>query len=276
MEESPQLFSTLRGIWNFYYGGGRLQEACEVGGQLISLASRLRYPALLLEAHRGLGTPLFTLGEFSRAREHLEQSLALYDPQQHGSLAFLFGFEPGAFSFAWAAFTWWVLGYPDQALEQSQEALTRAQQGAHSYTRVAILSFSALLRQLRRERQAAHEQAEAAMTFATGQEFPLPGSLATGLRGWALAEQGHLDEGIALMCQGLAAWRGTGAEVLQSPFLILLAEMYGKGGQTEQGLTVLTETLVHIDQIGERWGEAELYRVQGELTLELKVQGGGV
>ncbi len=137
-------------------------------------------------------------------------------------------------------------------------------------------SFSALLRQFRREEQAVQEQAEAAMTLATGQEFPLPGSLATGLRGWALAEQGRLDEGIALMCQGLAGWRDTGAEALQSPFLIVLAEMYRKGGQTEQGLTVLAETLVHIDQIGERWGEAELYRVKGELTLELKVQGGGV
>src|SRR5215204_3553168 len=87
------------------------------------------------------------------------------------------------------------------------------------------------------------------------------------LRGWALAEQGHLDEGIALMRQGLAAWRVAGAAVWQPFYLALLAEAYRKMNQAEEGLTVLAEAVVVVDKTGERPYEAELYRLKGELTL---------
>jgi predicted ATPase len=85
--------------------------------------------------------------------------------------------------------------------------------------------------------------------------------------GWALAEQDQRDEGIAQICQGLAAYQTTGAELWQPYFLALLAEAYGKVGQTEKGLSVLTEALTMVNKNGERWWEAELYRLNGELLL---------
>ena len=51
-------------------------------------------------------------------------------------------------------------------------------------------------------------------------------------------------------------------------FLALLAEAYGKVGQTEEGLSVLAEALALVDKTGERYYEAELYRLKGELTLQ--------
>ena len=90
----------------------------------------------------------------------------------------------------------------------------------------------------------------------------------TILRGWALAEQGQGEEGIAQIRQGLAACRATGAEVWRPHFLALLAEAYGKAGQTEEGLSVLAEALAVVDKTGERFYEAELYRLKGELTLQ--------
>jgi predicted ATPase len=87
-------------------------------------------------------------------------------------------------------------------------------------------------------------------------------------RGWALAEQGQGKEGIAQIRQGLTAYRATGAEMARPYFLALLAEAYGKVGQTDEGLSLLAEALALVDKNGERYYEAELYRLYGELSLQ--------
>jgi predicted ATPase len=88
------------------------------------------------------------------------------------------------------------------------------------------------------------------------------------LRGWALAEQGQGEEGITLMCQGLAAWRATGAAVAASYFLALLIEAYRRKGQVAEGLDRLAEALEIIHKTGEGNSEAEIYRLKGELLLQ--------
>ena len=93
--ETPELFPVLFGLWRFYYVGGELQAAREVVEQLLELAQRQRDPALLLEARRALGGTLHHLGEFAPARACLEQSIALYDPQQHRTHAFQYARDPG-------------------------------------------------------------------------------------------------------------------------------------------------------------------------------------
>ena len=92
-------------------------------------------------------------------------------------------------------------------------------------------------------------------------------------RGWALAEQWQGKEGIAQIRQGLTAYRATGAEMAVPYFLALLAEAYGKVGEAEQGLAALVEALAQVEQTGERWYEAELYRLKGKLALQSRVQG---
>jgi predicted ATPase len=100
------------------------------------------------------------------------------------------------------------------------------------------------------------------------QEFPYWLATGTIFRGWALAEQGQVEEGIAQMQQGLAAFRATG-EGLEWPYrLALLAEAYGKVGWAEEGLSALAEALAIVDKTGVRFYEAELYRLKGQLTLQ--------
>ena len=127
--ETPQLFPVLWGLAAVLLcREAELQTARELGEQLLSLAQSVQDPALLVEAHHALGETLFCLGEFVPAREHLEQGIALYDPQQHRSHAFLYGEDPGVACLAYAALVLWFLGYPDQALKRSHEALTLAQE----------------------------------------------------------------------------------------------------------------------------------------------------
>jgi predicted ATPase len=129
-----------------------------------------------------------------------------------------------------------------------------------------VLSWAAALHQLRRETQAAQEQAEATLALSGEHEFAFFAAHGMVLRGWALVEQGQGPEGVAQIRQGIAAYRATGAELERPHWCALLAEACGKVGQAEEGLTVLAETLAAVDENGDRYYEAELYRIKGELT----------
>ena len=267
--ETPQLFPVLWGLWAFYLVREEFWKAHELGEQLFALARNVQDPALFLEAHLGLGYNLYFLGEFISAQEHLEQGFAFYDPQQHSSLAFLYGgTDPGMNCLSLGAYALWMLGYPDQALKRSHEALALAQELSHPFSLAHALCTAADLHQVRREARAAQERAEVAITLSTEQGFPFWLERGIITRGWALSEQGQGEEGIAQVRQGLAAYRATGAELLRSSHLALLAEVYGRIGQTEEGLSVLAEALAAVHKTGERYYEAELYRLKGELSLK--------
>ncbi|MGH8069201.1 MAG: hypothetical protein ACRERE_28995 [Candidatus Entotheonellia bacterium] len=270
--ETPQLFPVLRGLWVFYEVRAEHPAARELGEQLLTLAQSLQDPALFVEAHRALGNTLLWLGEETSARVHLEQSLALYDPQQHSALAFLYGSDPGVICLAYRAFAVWCLGYPDQALQSMHEALMLAQRLAHPHSLAFALTWAAILHWLRREGQATKEQAEAAIALATEQRFPFWVAQGAIMRGWALADQGQGEKGIAQLLEGVIAYRATGAEVFLTGWPALLAEAYGKVGQTEEGLHVVDEALTLVEKKGEHVYEAELYRLKGTLLLPSIVQ----
>ena len=135
--------------------------------------------------------------------------------------------------------------------------------------------MAAWFHQFRREGQAAQERAEAAITLSTEQGFPLwlaCGNYHAGL-GTGRARTGE-RKGLHRCARVLPPTRPRGQSCTDRIDLALLAEAYGKVGQAEEGLTVLTEALAAVDKTGERFYEAELYRLQGELTLQqFKVQG---
>ncbi len=270
MGESPQLFRVLSGLWVVYHVQGKLQTSRELGEQLLTLAQRLQYPLFLLGAHEALGTSLLWLGEFPPARVHLEQGISLYDPQKRRSHAFRAVQDPGVDCRSFTAMALWFLGYPDQALKRIHEAVALAQELAHPYSIGYALSHAAIVHQNRREEQATQECAEAAIALCTEHGFPLFLAVSSIERGWALAAQGQETESIAQIRQGLAVYRTTGSGINWPFLLLLLAEAYGKAGQAEEGLTALAEALAVVDKTEERWWEAELYRLKGELTLQSK------
>jgi DNA-binding winged helix-turn-helix (wHTH) protein/predicted ATPase len=268
VEATPQLFWVLFGLCGFYVLRAELQTARGPAEQLLTMAQRTQEPALLGRAHYVLGCVLSSLGELTLALEHLEQGSALYDPQQRHS--YRAGPDSRVLCLSHAAFVLWLLGYPDQALKRSHEALTLARELSHSFSLATALNMATVLHQVRREIQAVQEWAEATITPSTEQGFAILLAIGTTLRGWALAEQGQGEEGIAQMRQGLVAYRATGTEVHRPYFLALLAEVYRKAGQIEEGLNALAEALATVHKTGERYYEAELYRLKGTLTLQSK------
>jgi predicted ATPase len=222
------------------------QTAHALSEQLLTLAQQVQDTAMLVAAHRAVGTTLSFLGAVASAHRHFAQGIALYDSQPHRSLTFLYGEDTGVFCQSLDAWTLWYLGYPDQGLTWSQEAVRLVQQSAHPLSLAFVLSRAAMFHQVRREVQATQELAEAMINLATEQGFAQWMAIGAIQQGWVLGQQGQAKEGSEQIQQGLIAHRGTGAKINLSYLLVLLAETYGTMKQPEAGLTVLMEALVHV------------------------------
>ena len=268
--ETPKAFQMLFSLWRFYVVRAELQTAHELAGQLLTMAQRQREPTRLLGAHWVLGATLFFQGEVAHARGHLEEGMALYDPQQHTSLVLLYTVDPGMVCRSYAAWVLWLLGYPDQALRCSQEALALAHESSHPFSLAWAHGFAAMLHQFRREGEAGQEQADAVMALSTEHEFPLFFALGTIVRSWTLAPQGLSEAGMIQLQQDIASLQTLEAEAFLPYCLSILVGAFEQAGQPEKGLQVLAEALEVVDHYGIRWWEAELYRLQGELLQQME------
>jgi predicted ATPase len=263
----PQRFSVLAGLWRFYLARAKLQKARDLAEQCAILAPQLHAPVFLLESHLMLGSTLFFLGELASGHEHLEQGIALYNPRQGHTRAFSRATDPGVDCLCRSAWMLCLLGYPDQALTRSREALALAEKLSHAHSLAFASFYASVLHQFRRETQAVLEQA--AVTIALSQEGGFGQWLAGGIvsRDWARAEHKPTEDNIAQLCRSLAAWHATGVELGNSRLCAMLAGVYTKVGQAEAGLSGLTEALALVHKNDEHYYDAELYRLRGDLLL---------
>ena len=265
--DTPQLGPVLWGLQRFHFMRAEHRTAQELAAQLLSLAQHAPAPALLLAAHTALGGALWVQGHLTAAREHLVPELPLVEVPQRRALAFRYGVDPGVLRPVFTAYTLWGLGYAEAALQRLQAMLTLVQELAHPFSKAVAQGGAACIQQLRRDIPDTQARAEAALTLATEQGFPYWMAAGAILRGWALAAQGQAEEGISHMQQGLTAYGATGAKYCRPFWLTMLAEAYGQVGRADEGLRALDEALAHVDRSGERFWEAELHRLQGELLL---------
>ena len=267
--ETPQLFPVLWGLARMHDNCGELRVGRGLGEQLLSLAERAQDPALLLEAHHELWANLFVLGEFFSARSHMEQGIALYDPQKHRHHAFRYGgHDPGVCGRYQSAEALWLLGYPDQALRRSQDSLTLARELAHATTLSVALFWAAWFDQVRGETQALRARIDEGMALATEQGFLMGRAQATFLQGWLLVEEGHSKPGIAQMFELFAAGAvAPGSLRFHIRQAALLGEAYRKSAQIVDGLNVVNDAIARTRQTECRYYDAELHRIKGELLL---------
>ena len=195
LDDPHQLFSVLRGLWNYYLVCAELQTAHALGEQLLALAQQAQDTAMLVAAHRALGVTLFHLGAVAAAYTHSAQGMALYDPQQHRASAFLYGEDAGVMCHSLAAWELWYLGYPDQGLTRSQRSGDLAQQIAHPFSLGFALGLlpcsisSAVRCVLPKSAPKLLSASPRNRDFRTGWRGAI-------LCGWALAQQGQAQEGI--------------------------------------------------------------------------------
>jgi predicted ATPase len=266
--DTAELFSILRGLWEFHELRGEYQTAVDLARQLLSVTERGKEPANLLVAHEVMGDTQFWLGDFGATRLHLDRAFALYDVKQHDVHVFRYGYDLGVASLCFGAWALWFLGYPEQASRRVEDGVSLARQLGHPFTFALALLFAGQLHSYRREAELTLALTAEVMTISAKQDFPMLLHQASIIRGWALADQGHAVEAIAQIRQGMTEWKAMGQELECSHFLGLLAEACRQAGRHDEGLEVLIEALSVADRIGEGFWEAELYRVRGELLLD--------
>jgi predicted ATPase len=246
--DTPKRFSVLWGI-SYLYTVRSPGAKPELGKQMFQLAESEGNQAQRLVAHRMLGSQLVLQGMYPEGLELLKQGLDLYDPEQHRSLAYVYGQDIGVVSRQWSTWALWFLGYPDQALNMSGETKLLAQEISHPMTEVYIEVFTAMFHRFRQETKSAREHADTAARAANDQGFGMFLTMANVIQGSLLVEE-SVDEGIALMQEGLAGWRATGAELFVPFSLGLLAEAYGEAGRPTEGLAAINEALTIVDKGG--------------------------
>ena len=201
--------------------------------------------------------------------QHLEQAVALYEPERHGSTAFVFGQDLGVSALAHLTWVLWLLGYPDQASRRQAEGLALAHRVGHKNTLGFALMYSAMVGTFGRDASSAAEHAATLLELSREHKLDLWAASATVVQGWAMARQGQGTDGLAVIQRGLEDWRNSGAEWMRPFFLGLLAEACALSGDVQRGLDALDEALAAVERTGERWPEAELHRLRGQLLAAL-------
>jgi predicted ATPase len=210
------------------------------------------------------------LGTLTDARLHFEKTIGSYrgvTEAEATRLTYEYGVELGAAGHAYAAWCLWLLGYPDQALRLGNEALAIVERIGHDYSRSRCLYWNSAFHSHRREWPIVEERAAA--TIASAQERGLAMVVAVGriMRGAARAMLDPHDAAVVEIREALAAYRATGARFQSTYHLILLAQALAACGCYSEGLAALREAALLVEDTGERYVEAEIYRLEGNLLL---------
>jgi class 3 adenylate cyclase/tetratricopeptide (TPR) repeat protein len=264
--ERPEIFGVLFGLWSVQFASGQMRESLATAEHLLSLAERLQQPMALGGANSSLGSSLTWLGDFERARLHLERAVAIYDsdlplflPSSKASVI------PSRCQLTWAL---WMLGFPDQAKKRADEALALARRLNRPFSTAFALTYSIATAARRRETAGIRPIAEGLVELAREHGFPYWSAVGTMSLGCAIADEGDVEPGLNTMLQGLQALSGFGADLIYCYGLSLLAELYAHLQRTDEGLKAVDEGLERIESKNQRLAETELYRIQGLLLLQ--------
>ena len=267
-DQAPQLFGTMLGTWEWRLVRGNIRQCVDLAGEGMRRADRLADPGILMEALFMPGVTMFYQGEFSAARQYFERALATYDDRERTKFwSTLTGHNAGVTHRCYLALTLWQLGYPDQAIRVDREARELARTIGHACSTAHAVDFTACLHQFSRLGSEVQAAADEEIAIATNQGFQLWHALGTLHKGAGLLLRGRRDDALPLLLDGLKDFRGTGAELRVPYYLSMLGEAYTQAGRFEDAFAALNEALGVVEKNDDRFHEAELHRLKGELLL---------
>jgi predicted ATPase/class 3 adenylate cyclase len=274
LDDTGQLFHVLCGLRRIYANRGEGSLARQVGQECLQLARQVQDAAALLEAQFSLGWACMYAGDLTAAQAHLEQGMRDGAQVDARPSQVIFGrtrrdiilCSQGA-----VAECHWMLGYPDRARQEAHTAMLQAELDADAFSFANVLTRFLYVHQYCRDTKAVERHAEVAMRHCHDHQIALFGAQVQSQYGWALALQGQHDAGLSHLRETLSFMQTTGALAFVVLARLRLAEAYGTGGQAEEGLAVLAESLALVDKTGEGYYAAELYRLKGALLLQLSL-----
>jgi predicted ATPase len=204
-------------------------------------------------------------GAHAQAEAYYSKAIVLYDPAEHQSLILKFGMDPSVSALAVSSWSLWLMGYPDQAWSRVERALVQAEALAQPFSLITTLFNAVVMRQLRGELDVAWVLAQRLVALGHEQGFRLytVGGIMT--QGSILLQQGDMAHGRSLLTTGMAEFRRLGAQQHLPFFFSFLAVADLRQGRIAEGVQVIDEALRLTDTNFDRFWEAELYRLKGEL-----------
>jgi len=266
IEPSIELFQALLGLKEYYDLRLELQTALQIGHEMRKLAEYLDKPELLVLAHHGIGVTFLYSGRAEDFLKQQQQMLALYNSDYGNTLVEILGYDLLADTLIGTGWALWFLGYADQSEESYKKVFDLISEAGQPYIANAFMSAAYHYVSLS-EVAHARDMAEKAITLSRehGFSFWLGGTF--GPMGWVLGEEGHLEEGINMIHDGLTILKDIGSWLLYQQELSLLAETYLKAGKISEGLAVIEEALTMVRDKGFLLEEPEIHRIKGELLL---------
>jgi predicted ATPase len=264
----PRLFAALRGIWAKHVLRGEYHTARPLADQLLQIAEQAGDPALLASACYGEALTVYSLGELSAAREYCERALALYDPARYKSYLAFSTQDLGVQARSILAYCLLALGFPERALQQVEESLALAERLSHPHSLGAALFGLGAVWFRRREWVASQRSAERILALSQENDLGDYLSWATLLHNLAQGFDGQPEAKIDQARQSLDVVRAKGLEFAMPYWLAHLAELSGLAGQIAAGLDTTAVALTQIERTGERFWEAEVWRIKGDLLLQ--------
>jgi class 3 adenylate cyclase/predicted ATPase len=261
------LFSVLHGFWSGSLAAFKGETVRELAAQFLELAKRSGATVPLLFGNRMMGHTLLISGDFPEAQLHYDHALALYDPAEHRPLATRFGQDVRVASLAVRSWSSWLLGYPDAALSDADRAISDAREIGQAASLMLPLCATSVSRILCGDFAAAITQSDEAVTLAEKKGAALWKAWGMINLGCVLALTGKGAEAINTLTSELSAWRLTGASVYRPWFLSNLAKAYASVRQSDEGWRCIAEAMTAIDSTQEKWCEAEVSRIAGEISL---------
>ena len=282
--DAAALFPVLWGLWLVHKVKSELPYAQTLADELLRLAHRLQDPSLALQGHQALGLTALCRGNPTESLRHVEQVATLYHPQRHRAHSFLFGQDPGVICKAYGAVALWLLGHPDSARRESDQAIAMSRDLSPT-SQVVALHFAAMVYQLCKLPAKALEYADASVAISSEHGFAFWRAGALVIGGWAEvfsqspgeASAARIAAGLARLHKGLIEWEATGSVTYRTYYDVLLADSLlaaarGEGGEARAKLTaecraVIDQSLALVQATDEQFVAAELYRLRGELEI---------
>ena len=269
LEDPLLLFSVLLGFWTASFVAFNGDMVRELAAQFLTLAEKQQTIPPRLLAHRLMGSSFLFTGDSKEAVAHYGRVIALYDPVENRQHATRFSIDARVAALSFRAWALWLLGYPDAALADAERGLKDAREIRHAASLMHTLANTPPTLIQCGSYEAASELLNELGLLANEKGASLWKATAATLRGRILALTGEASDAVQVITSGLTAARATGATLWEPENLSYLAGAYAKCGSFDEAMRCICDALTMIERSKERWCEAEVNRVAGEIALML-------